>query len=227
MPQPTALLQFLQGGQDGCVGQLRATLLVDTIPNPGDNILFKMALRNNGLATITEVSADISTIDTCVTNIIQIRPTYGDIEAGESAVTSGAYRVDIDENCAEGKQILIDISIASNDIHFWEDELTIGLVITGIADEGLAIPAEYALGQNYPNPFNPTTIIRYALPKTGRTSLVIYNLRGHEVARLIDGKQVAGFHSVRWDATSAASGIYFYRLRADEYVQTRKMVLLK
>ena len=96
-----------------------------------------------------------------------------------------------------------------------------------IADEGEAIPVDYALAQNYPNPFNPVTTIRYALPKSSKVTLMIYNLMGQEVARLVDGKQSAGNHNVTWNASNISSGIYFYRLRAGDFVQTRKMVLLK
>lgn len=86
---------------------------------------------------------------------------------------------------------------------------------------------DYFLSQNYPNPFNPVTTINYALPKSGDVLLTIYNLRGVEVARLINGEQPAGNHLVTWDASNVASGIYFYRLQAGEFVQVRKMVLLK
>lgn len=64
-------------------------------------------------------------------------------------------------------------------------------------------------------------------PQSGEVSLMIYNLLGQEVARLIDGEQIAGVHSVRWEAGSMASGIYFYRLRAGDFVRTKKMVPLK
>jgi len=96
----------------------------------------------------------------------------------------------------------------------------------GVKDEGV-IPDRYELSQNYPNPFNPETVISYSIPKTENVSLVVYNLIGEEVARLTDEKQVAGIHTVNWDASYVASGIYFYRLQAGEFVKTRKMVLLK
>ena len=97
----------------------------------------------------------------------------------------------------------------------------------GIEREITGLPAEFALSQNYPNPFNPSTVIRYALPKASDISLVIYNLRGQEVRRWDIQGQTVGYHQVNWDASSVASGIYFYRLQAGDFVQTRKMVLLK
>ena len=71
------------------------------------------------------------------------------------------------------------------------------------------------------------TQIEYSLPVRSEVSLIIYNIGGQEVARLIDGEQIAGVHSVKWEAGSMASGIYFYRLRAGDFVRTKKMVPLK
>ena len=97
----------------------------------------------------------------------------------------------------------------------------------GIVDEGEVIPYNYALYQNYPNPFNPTTTMEYSLPRSGDVSLTIYNLLGEEVMRIVDEYQPSGYHQVTWNASNFASGIYFYRLQAGDFVQTRKMVLLK
>jgi len=95
-----------------------------------------------------------------------------------------------------------------------------------ITDEGV-VPEKYVLSQNYPNPFNPVTVIRYSIPKAEEVSLVVYNLIGEEVAHLIDERKPAGSYKVTWDASNFSSGIYFYRLQAGDFVQTRKMVLLK
>ena len=89
------------------------------------------------------------------------------------------------------------------------------------------VPKVFSLSQNYPNPFNPITKINYALPTDSHVRLDIYNILGQKVATLIDGNQKAGYKTARWDAGSFSSGIYFYRLQAGDFVQTRKMVLLK
>jgi len=89
------------------------------------------------------------------------------------------------------------------------------------------LPQRFVLEQNYPNPFNPMTEIAYSLPKACRVRLTIYNILGQRVATLVDERQLAGYRSLRWDASAYASGVYFYRLQAGDFVETRKMVLLR
>jgi hypothetical protein len=103
---------------------------------------------------------------------------------------------------------------------------------TGTEDYALALPRELALGQNQPNPFNPVTEIEYSLPKRSRVELVICDLAGKVVTRLVGGEQAAGRYAVRWEGLDARgqrmpSGIYIYQLRAAGEIKTRKMVLLR
>ena len=93
-------------------------------------------------------------------------------------------------------------------------------------------PASYRLEENYPNPFNPSTTITYHLPEAATVTLSVYNAVGQRVATLVSGQRVAGTHRVRWDSRDAAgvtvpSGLYFYRIEAGGFRQTRKMLLLK
>lgn len=88
-------------------------------------------------------------------------------------------------------------------------------------------PAAYALEQNFPNPFNPRTTINFTLPGPSEVRLTVYDLLGRQVALLVDGNRDAGVHQVTFDAPELASGVYIYRLRAGEYVRSRKMLILK
>lgn len=90
-----------------------------------------------------------------------------------------------------------------------------------------ALPEAYALGAAHPNPFNPQTTISFELPEAGSVSFAVYDVTGREVARLVDGRLAAGYHDVRWDATGLPSGVYFYRLTAGPFRQTRRVVLVK
>ncbi|MFI5253081.1 MAG: T9SS type A sorting domain-containing protein [Bacteroidota bacterium] len=90
-----------------------------------------------------------------------------------------------------------------------------------------ALPNRYSLNQNYPNPFNPATKIEYSLPHASYVTLKVFNLHGEEVATLVNGEVPAGQHVENWNAANVASGMYFYRLRAGTYSETRKLVVLK
>jgi hypothetical protein len=96
----------------------------------------------------------------------------------------------------------------------------------------LSVPADagargYLLGQNYPNPFNPNTAVSFELGALSSVSLKVYDILGREVATLAEGRTEAGEHTVQWDATGFASGIYFYRLTAGNFSSTRKLVLMR
>jgi hypothetical protein len=95
------------------------------------------------------------------------------------------------------------------------------------SEASVGMPTEYGLSQNYPNPFNPSTVISYQLPVAGWVRLSIWNVLGRNVATLVDEVQEPGFRSVRWDATGQPSGMYFYRLEAGSFLETRKLLLLK
>jgi hypothetical protein len=88
-------------------------------------------------------------------------------------------------------------------------------------------PKTYFLAQNYPNPFNPSTTIEFALPKSAFVTLKVYNLLGEEVATLVAEQRDAGIHKFNWDARGLASGVYLYRLEAGEYVETKKLILMR
>ena len=90
-----------------------------------------------------------------------------------------------------------------------------------------AVPSAFGLMQNYPNPFNPSTSIEYALPHAGNATLDIYTILGEKVATIVDGDHPAGTFTTTWDASGLPSSVYFYRLSAGDYVQIKKMVLVK
>lgn len=90
-----------------------------------------------------------------------------------------------------------------------------------------AAPEEYSVSQNYPNPFNPTTEIRFALPEPSHVRLSVYDMLGREVSRPADEQMDAGYHSVTWNASNVSSGVYIYRLSAGDFVQVKRMVVMK
>ena len=96
----------------------------------------------------------------------------------------------------------------------------------------VAMPNEFVLSQNYPNPFNPVTTITYDLPERIMVRLTVFDITGRRVREIINGYQEAGFQSAVWEGTDDAGrpvsgGLYFYQLKAGEFVKTQKMLLIK
>jgi hypothetical protein len=99
------------------------------------------------------------------------------------------------------------------------------MIILAVKD--LWVPTTYLLGQNYPNPFNPSTKIQFSIPIASFTSLKVFNVLGAEIASLVSENRPPGTYQVTWDANGYPSGVYFYRLQAGEFTQTKKLVLVR
>ncbi len=125
----------------------------------------------------------------------------------------------------EGKEVRLPDDVMSAQLVIGNDGYVAGEVSS-------ALPDKFSLNQNFPNPFNPSTTLRFALPKACHAELVVYNTLGQKVATIVDRQMEAGHHLVVWDGRDGggqqvASGVYFYRLNAGEFSQTKKMMLLK
>jgi hypothetical protein len=113
------------------------------------------------------------------------------------------------------------------------DSTTWTFTITDVPDNGASVPTEFALGQNYPNPFNPSTTIRFDLPKEAPVTMEVYNVLGIRIRTLLKGESVsAGHHQVVWDGrddngNAAPSGVYLYRINANDFHGSKKMTLVK
>ena len=100
------------------------------------------------------------------------------------------------------------------------------IMLTSIT-EPTPVPGEFVLHQSFPNPFNPAATIRFELPRPSDVRLSVFDIVGHEVLVLVNERKDAGFHEVKFDASGLSSGVYFYRLRAGDFGQSKKTVLLK
>jgi len=117
----------------------------------------------------------------------------------------------------------IDVLSAStgDDKIAWYENLISSVAISN------EIPTAFNLSQNYPNPFNPFTIIRFSVPEESSVSIVVINPLGEEVTTLINENITAGSYEVDFNAAGLPSGIYFYKIQAGSFIETRKMILLK
>ncbi|MBK7105998.1 MAG: T9SS type A sorting domain-containing protein [Ignavibacteriae bacterium] len=109
-----------------------------------------------------------------------------------------------------------------------DDTLSLTNKLTGIENkQGSLLPTEYKLEQNYPNPFNPTTTISYQIPINKHVTIKVYDVLGREIATLIDEYKQAGIYKLEFNASQLVSGVYFYKLRAGSFVQTKKMIIMR
>ncbi len=188
------------------------------VENPFPSLISKFYVEYNiyrsGLLNATKIyNIDKST------KLAFINPQPGDLSVGDSI----AFRC-----------VLRDTSIFNNittcpDTGYYTYKI-LSNVSSVEGSEGERV-SEYQLGQNYPNPFNPTTIIKYSVVKSGNVSLKIYDVLGNEVATLVNEEKQPGNYKVEFQSTVSnqqlASGIYFYQLRTGDFVQTKKMILLR
>jgi hypothetical protein len=107
------------------------------------------------------------------------------------------------------------------------DDVNIYYIPVGVKPIETEVPKKYNLSQNYPNPFNPTTNIKFDLPKSSLVKLTIYDALGREIETLVNEKLKEGSYQVNWNASQYPSGVYFYRLLAGDFSDTKKMVLIK
>jgi hypothetical protein len=157
------------------------------------------------------------------------RSSAAEVIVSESVVGAGGDRVSGDKHVVLGTlgQPLIGLQTGPGDNTeggFWYSP---GYVVTAVRDNTDELPTVYKLEQNYPNPFNPQTTITFSLPEESYATLKVYDARGRMVATLVDQTLEPGVHDVILNANNIASGVYFYRLIAGNFVQTRKLVVLK
>ena len=165
---------------------------------------------------------------------LPVEPVSGSVGSGETfPVTVHFDSHGLTPNSTYTASILIHNNSSDSLVNI---PVTMHISTVGIEDEETtSIPKVFALNQNYPNPFstpggkdrNPQTTISYSLPKSCKVSLKIYNIKGQLVETLVDDVQLPGYHSVVWNVEDASSGIYFYRITAGDFTDTKKCVILK
>jgi hypothetical protein len=186
--------------------------------------MLKPYVRNHGSSfTVHGATVVLRCSDAWVTFIGQTPIGLPDLPPGTTMAASSVIGLGID-TAAHPTTFHLKAEMAVGGWIYWTDSTK--LIVTGVGTEQ-ALPVRYALEQNYPNPFNPATTIRYALPHKSQVLLSVYNTLGQQVATLVNESQEAGIHEVRFDGSGLASGVYFYRLQAGSFVQTKKFVLLR
>lgn len=173
---------------------------------------------------------DVSNYGASIELDIELRTDFGpeyflyeNLELDETA----AYKMVVDEweDIAEQELTLkIDTNM---DGEYDDEEVLTSIPTSKGSDDRQGIPEEFGLYQNYPNPFNPATTIRFALPEASNVELVVYDMLGREVETLVDGYKEAGYHEVVFDAGNLASGTYIYRIHIGNFMETKRLMLVK
>ena len=114
----------------------------------------------------------------------------------------------------------------ADSLELWSVKEIYNNIVTGLEGEILSLP-DYKLSQNYPNPFNPSTKITYSIPEKSNVSLKVFDLLGSEVVELVKDEIEAGTYEITFYASNLPSGIYYYKLQAGSFVETKKLILLK
>jgi hypothetical protein len=130
---------------------------------------------------------------------------------------------DVPSNISSVYYKITTIDIHGN-VSLPSDEASI--VLVGV-EEDKELPVEYAISQNYPNPFNPNTTIKYSIPRSSFVIVKIHDMLGNEIETLVKEEKQAGIYKLTWNAANLPSGVYFYRIQAGSFIETRKMILLR
>lgn len=204
-------------------GQYFVTGFDDTGDDDANNFLSLAEFDGDGGGTWVSVysSAEYDLSDT-------VSFTYTIEENGQLTISA----IDDDEDFFTGIVSMEGdgFTMVNEDVQDGEQGIWIGFKSTGmptsvIPDPGL--PSQYSLTQNYPNPFNPSTVISYQIPVNSEVRLQVFDILGRKVATLVNERKPAGSYSARFDASHLSSGMYIYRIEAESFVQTRKMMLIK
>ena len=202
------------------------TLDTAVVTQSDDGYTIKPYLKNKGTTfTISDVSVSLSCVDPGDADIAP--PALGlpsAIPPGGVVSPGGVFYVYTTPTFPGYFNLKFEMS--TKGFVCWTDSTRLTVPVEGVeAQEPL--PTAYALRQNYPNPFNPSTTIKYELPTSANVSLSVFDMLGREVSVLVNERMDAGVHEVKFDGSNIASGVYFYRLQAGDFVQSRKLTILK
>lgn len=214
----------------------RNSMLAEITKQSKARITIKDALGNQEVLYLTEKSLQSEELDlppTPPNGIFDVRWT-NDSKANsltnnpQLVVNSAVYPIEITVNGTD--LTLLDAIGGStlNNVVKNGNKITISNpAINSILVSAVEIPNKYALEQNYPNPFNPVTNIKYAIPVKGNVQLRVFDVLGKVVTEIVNEEQEAGSYSVQFDSSNLSSGVYYYQIRAGNFVETKKLILLK
>ena len=200
---------------NGSYGVLRIDDVYNPVENPVCTVIglvdFTWWLQTNGTGDFSGApdyypeSYNIYLDGSYITSTSSLEYQFNNLESGQT------YTAGIEAVYHVGKSRMVTKDFVSN--------------VLGVNDN--QIPLQFALNQNYPNPFNPTTKINFSIPKSLSVNLKVYDMLGNEITTLVNKEITSGYYEVEFDASHLSSGIYFYKLQAGNFIETKKMILLR
>jgi hypothetical protein len=188
--------------------------------------IFKPFLKNASIAhTIKNIVVNITCNDPWVTSIPFTWRACPNLVPGQIAGVSQPFAVSYDSAKFPG-YFNLKFSISSYGWSYWEIDTTI-IVKPVDVEEEMSLPLAYKLEQNFPNPWNPTTTVGFGIMEKGNVRLSVLNILGEEIRVLINEEKEAGYHAMDFNGSDLPSGVYFYRIQAGNFIDTKKMILLK
>ncbi len=196
-----------------------ANVFISSQSNNGNLPPYGMSFSNNTIAGIHDIPG--AKIDVYKSNINEFSPSAYEWLGSTTVGSNGVFSYEITDPSVEAVSLTATTSIG-NTSGFGFLEL-----ITDVEKENDEIPTEFSLEQNYPNPFNPLTTISFSIPNEEFVTLKIFSSLGEEVTDLVNETKPAGNYSVSFEASELTSGVYFYKITAGNFVETKKMLLMK
>ena len=229
--------------EQGIIGQLVTagpievhdfSFIGDPVVSPGETLAMSVELLNSGASgMVPGVTIEIIDHDTtCLGSVSNNSLFYGTIDPGETLdQEAGFFMININDECEIGHEAYVVVNIMVMSDICWTDTVsfTIGEQLYSATE---SIPKEFSLSNAYPNPFNPFTTLSYDLPKDSFINLTVFDMMGRKIKTLVNGQQSAGIKTVKWNSTNeqgetVSAGVYLYKLKAESFIETKKMVLLK
>ena len=186
----------------------------------------KSFVRNDGNSmTVRNAKINLYSNDPWVRPVTTVN-SLPDIAPGATVSSNSSTTIYyIDSLLPDPVYFNLRAEITANGWLYWTDSIFV--VIPTDVEEEVSIPLSYTLTQNYPNPFNPGTTIKYSIPTQSKVIIKVFDILGNEIETLVNEEKTAGTYELTWTIANLPSGVYFYKLQAGNFIQTKKMVLLK
>jgi hypothetical protein len=200
---------------------------MSAVPTWGSRVLIRLKVRNGGrVAPIGAVTVVMRSLDSLAVVTRYGEMLLGDLAPQQTRMTQTIW-LDFAGSGTGSRAVAFELTYKTPVVVLRRDTIVIRVSPATAVTARSDTPVTWSLEQNYPNPFNPSTMIRYGLPSREQVTLTVFNTLGQQVSVLQNGETEPGYHEVKFEAHDLPSGVYFYRLQAGSYTETKKLLLVR